>query len=114
MTELTMEQQQEIAQYEQLRQQLGMVSAQKNQALLQKAASEYALQELEKSKEEKAFRAVGSVLVQLTKKQIREELEEEMKQLVENVETYNIQEKKLIERMEKLKGSIEDSLKQHA
>ena len=111
MTELSQEQQAEIAQFEQLRQQLAMVSAQKNQAMLQKAAGEYALEELAKSKEQKAFRAVGSVLVQLSKEQIIEELQGEIKQIEEGMETMNIQEKKLLERMEKLKKDIESNLK---
>src|SRR3989338_6371651 len=111
MAELSREQQMEIMQFEQLRKQLGAIEAQKQQVRLQQAASKQALEELGKTKEEKAYRVIGSVLVSLEVSQLKKDLEEEVSKYDDNLKTLETQEKKTVDRMKGLKDKIEAAVK---
>ncbi len=99
-----------VAQLQQIQQQLQLVVSQKAQleSLIKEAKD--ALQELEKSDDEYAYRAVGNVLIKLKKEEIKSDLKEK-------VDTYEVrknmlerQEAKLRERATELQSKLQASL----
>ncbi len=110
MGELPPQVQNMVAQLQQLQQQLQLVATQKAQleALIKEAKN--ALEELEKSKNEFAYKAVGNVMVLLEKAEIEKDLREK-------IDTYEVrknmlekQENKLRERLNDLQAKLQAML----
>ena len=92
--EISQEQQKDIAQFEQFRRQLGAMIAQKQQFAMQIEASNQALEELEKTTEKDAFRAIGTVIVKLPVSKIKTDLTEEKSKLEEQMKLIDAQVKR--------------------
>ena len=101
--------QQSIAEFERNRNQLLNVSSQKQQLQFQSAALNSALEELEKTSEKKAFKAVGNILVLCDVKDLQKELGEQKESTDLRVKTLQKQEDALVEKLNKLKSRIEGS-----
>jgi len=106
------EMQQSIAEFERNRNQLLNVSAQKQQLQFQSGALNAALEELEKTSEKKAFKAVGNILVLCDVKELQKELSEQKESADLRVKTLQKQEDALVEKLNKLKSKIEGSASQ--
>jgi len=91
-----------------LQQQLRNVLIQKETIKLQIAEIDTALDELEKTKEEKVYKVVGNVMIKKSKEEVEKELKEGKEDLQIRVESLEKIEKDLIEKIknieEKLKG----------
>ncbi len=98
------------AQLQQVQQQLQVIIAQKAQLDSLIKESRDALEELEKSEGDFAFKAVGNVLVKMSKDDVKKDLKEK-------IETYEVrknmlerQETKLRERFSELQNKLKSSL----
>lgn len=113
MVEMSPKIQNQIAQYQNIQQQLQMVMSQKNQYSLQLEEAERALEELGKSKPDTpTYKNVGSLLIKV------ESLEDLKKELGEMKDTVGIkiksmerQEGQLKERFESLRAELTQALK---
>ncbi len=105
--------QNQIAQYQQLQQQLQMIMAQRNQYSLQLEEVERALEELGKAKPETPiFRNVGSLLIRVEKPEdLKKELDEMKDTLGIKVKSMERQENQLKERFGALRSELQAALK---
>lgn len=90
------------------RQQLLNVSAQKQQLQFQASAIQSALNELKESKPKTVFKAVGNILIEKDAKTVEKELKEVKENLDIRIDTLQKQEDSLVNRLNKLKASIEE------
>ena len=104
--------QQNIAEFERNRNQLMNTSAQKQQLQFQSSALNAALEELNKTSEKKAFKAVGNILVLCEVKDLQKELSEQKESTDLRVKTLQKQEDAFVEKLNKLKSRIEESASQ--
>lgn len=98
-----------IQEFNRARQQLLLVSNQKQQLQMQVAAMSAALKELEETNEEKVYKIVGNVMLKKDKTEVKKELEEAKKNLESRIETLQKQEDSLVNRLNKLKAKLEKS-----
>lgn len=103
--------QQNIAEFERNRNQLLNVSSQKQQLQFQSNALNASLEELKKTSEKKAYKAVGPIMVLCDVKDLQKELGEQKESADLRVKTLQKQEDTLIEKLNKLKAKIEESTK---
>ncbi len=100
-----------IAQFQAYQQQLQAVLIQKESLKLQNLEIERALEELEKTKEEKAFKIAGQIMVL---KPV-EELKKELRELKENTElrikSLEKSEERVSEKLKNLQKEIEEKVK---
>ncbi len=101
--------QQSLVEFERNRNQLMGVSSQKQQLELQADALKQALEELKTTKEEKAYKAVGSIMIQKPTKDLHKELDEPGDSVELRIKTMQKQEDILIDKLNKLKSVIEKS-----
>lgn len=94
--------QQLLLQLQTFQQQMQAVVLQKENLNIQKIESEKALEELEKSKNEEVFKAVGPILVKSNK-------EEMTKELREKIETIDLRLKALEKQEEKIKEKVKEN-----
>ena len=99
--------QQSLVEFERHRNQLMGVSSQKQQLELQAEALKQALEELKATKEEKVYKAVGSIMIQKPTKDIQKELDEQRDSVELRIKTMQKQEDILIDKLNKLKAVIE-------
>jgi prefoldin beta subunit len=113
MPELPPKLQNQIAQYQQIQQQLQMIMAQRNQYSLQLEEVERALDELGKAKPETPiFRNVGSLLIKVDKlDDLKKELDEMKDTLGIKVKSMERQENQLKERFNSLRTELQSALK---
>ena len=113
MPDMSPKLQNQIAQYQQLQQQLQMIMAQRNQYSLQLEEVERALEELGKAKPETpVFRNVGSLLIKVEKQEdLKKELEEMKDTLGIKVKSMERQENQLKERFNSLRTELQAALK---
>ena len=104
--------QQSIMEFEKNRNQLMNIGSQKQQLQLQSSALGAGLEELGKTKEKKAYKAVANILVLCDVEDLKKELSEQKESSDLRVKTLQKQEDSLIERLNKLKSSIEKSAMQ--
>lgn len=104
--------QNQIAQYQQVQQQLQMIMAQRNQYSLQLEEVERALEELGKSKPETPiYRNVGSLLIKVEKQEdLKKELDEMKDTLGIKVKSMERQENQLKERFTSLRTELQSAL----
>ena len=105
--------QNQIAQYQQIQQQLQMIMAQRNQYSLQLEEVERALEELGKATPETPiFRKVGSLLIRVEKQDdLKKELDEMKDTLGIKVKSMERQENQLKERFTSLRTELQTALK---
>ena len=101
--------QQSLVEFERNRNQLMGVSSQKQQLELQAEALKQAIEELKGSKEETAYKAVGSIMIQKPAKDLQKELDEQMDSVELRIKTMQKQEDILIDKLNKLKSVLEKS-----
>jgi len=113
MPEMSPKLQNQIAQYQQLQQQLQMILAQKNQYSMQLEEVERALDEIGKSAPETPiFRNVGSLLIKVEKpEELKKELEEMKDTLGIKLKSMERQEGSLKERFNSLRTELQTALK---
>jgi prefoldin beta subunit len=97
--------------FERNRNQLMNVSAQKQQLQMQGGALANALEELEKTKEKKVFKAVGNILIQTDVSSTKKEMQEKKESVELRVKTLQKQEDSLVNKLNKLKSEIETAQK---
>ena len=101
--------QQSMVEFERNRAQLMSVSTQKQQLELQSEALNQAIEELKTTKEEKAYKAVGNIMIQKPTKELQKELDEQKDSVELRIKTMQKQEDILIDKLNKLKSVIEDA-----
>lgn len=113
MVEMSPRLQNQIAQYQQLQQQLQMVVAQKSQFSLQLEEVERALDELNGAKAETViYKSVGALLVKVEKlEDLKKELEETRDTLGIKLKSMERQENQLKERFNGLRTELTQALK---
>jgi len=104
------EQKNAIMEFERNRMQLMNVSAQKQQLQMQSAALKAALDELEKTKEKKVFKAAGNILIAKDTNEVKKETEESKESVDLRIKTLQKQEDSLVNKLNSLKKDIESSL----
>lgn len=105
--------QQAVAEFERNRGQLMNVSSQKQQLQFQSTALNAALEELKKTSEKKAYKAVGNILVLCDVKDLQKELSEQKESSDLRVKSLQKQEDSLVEKLNKLRSKIEGSVSQN-
>jgi len=111
MVEMSPKLQNQIAQYQQLQQQLQMVMAQKNQYSMQLEEVERSLEELGKAGPTPTYRNVGSLLIKVDKlDELKKELEESKDTLGIKVKSMERQEGQLKERFNTLRAELQNAL----
>lgn len=113
MAEIPQKLQNQIAQYQQLQQQLQLVMAQRNQYSLQLEEVERAIDELGKARAETpVYRNVGSLLIKVEKlDELKKELAESKDTLGIKVKSMERQENHLKERFNALRTELQSALK---
>ncbi len=101
---------QAIMEFERSRNQLLNVSAQKQQLQAQSAALKSALDELEKTKEKKVYKAAGNILVLKDTAEVKKETKESKESLDLRIKTLQKQEDSLVNKLNTLKKDIESKL----
>ena len=112
MNEMSPKIQNQIAQFQQLQQQLQTILSQKFQMEAQLREMENTLQELEKVTEDTPiYRNVGSLLIKANEKEsVVKEIEDSKETLEVRVKTLNRQEKQMRERYENLQEQLQKAL----
>ncbi|MEK6973259.1 MAG: prefoldin subunit [archaeon] len=99
--------QQKVVDFRKSREQLMMISGQKQQIQAQAFAISEALKELKETKEKKVYKAVGNILVLKDVDLVKTELDEVSEKFNLRVTTLQKQEDALLERLNKLRAEIE-------
>ncbi|MFH1255708.1 MAG: prefoldin subunit [Candidatus Diapherotrites archaeon] len=105
------EQQQSIQDFERNRVQLMNVSSQKQQLQMQSQGLNASLEELGKTAEKKVFKAVGPIMLLTDAKEVEKQIKEQKESVDLRVKTLQKQEDALVDKLNKLKASIEGSAK---
>ncbi len=113
MPEMSAKLQNQIAQYQQVQQQLQMIMAQRNQYSLQLDEVERALEEIGKATPDTPiYKNVGSLLIKVEKQEdLKKELDEMKDTLGIKVKSMERQEGQLKERFNSLRTELQQSLK---
>jgi chaperonin cofactor prefoldin len=98
--------------FERQRNQLMQLSNQKQQLQFQHKLLKETLDELSKTKEEKAYKAVGNILILSPVEEIKKDLEKQIQAIDLRIKTVQKQEDISIDKMNKLKRKIESSEKE--
>lgn len=101
------ESQQDRIDFEKQRNQLMQLSSQKQQLQFQTKMLKDALDELNKTKEEKVLKAVGNIMIQTPVSEVKKDLEKEVEAMELRLKTVQKQEDVSIDKMNKLKKKIE-------
>ncbi|MFH1544857.1 MAG: prefoldin subunit [archaeon] len=99
--------QQDIMEFEKTRNHLINISGQKQQLQFQSTAMKDALEELEKTKEKKVYKAVGNILVLSTVEGVKKELTQQKESADLRVKTLQKQEDLTVEKLNKLRARLE-------
>ena len=101
-----------LIEFERNRVQLLNTTGQKQQMQLQSGAMEQALEELEKTKEKKVYKAVGNILIQCDTEKVKKELKEKKEATDLRIKTMQKQEESLVNKLNKLKAELEKTGKE--
>ena len=96
-----------LVEFERGRNQLGNISAQKQQIQIQQDGLNQAIEELSKTKETKVFKAVGSVLLAKNVADVKKELEDQKESLDLRLKTVTRQESLMVDKLNKLRTQLE-------
>lgn len=99
--------QQKVMDFRKSREQLMMISGQKQQIQAQAFAMNEALKELNETKEKKVYKAVGNILVLKDVDAVKNELKDVSEKFNLRVATLQKQEDALLEKLNKLRADIE-------
>ncbi len=99
--------QEQIIEFERQRQLLMNLGMQKQQLQVSLSGTEKAQEELDKSKEEKVFVAIGNILIQKDKKAVESDLKEQKETMELRLKTVEKQEESTLAKLNKLKSDIE-------
>ena len=100
-----------MAEFEKNRAQLLNISAQRQQLQVQSMTLKQALDELEKTKEKKVFKAVGNILIQSDTGEVKKEVKAKKESADLRLKTLQKQEESLINKLNKIKSEIESGQK---
>jgi len=103
--------QEDMQSFDRLRAQLLTVSSQKQQIEFQSAMLKDALKQLKESNEKKVFKAAGNIMILTDKNTVEKDLQKQQEEFDIRVESLKKQESSLIDRLNKLKTSIEEASK---
>ncbi len=103
--------QQKIVEFEQNRNQLMNVSAQKQQLQVQSQTFKATLEELEKTKEKQVYKAVGNILILSDTVKVKKDTKERLESVDLRLKTMQKQEESLVNKLNGLKSEIEASQK---
>ena len=103
--------QQKIIKFEQNRNQLMNVSAQKQQLQVQSQTFKATLEELEKTKEKQVYKAVGNILILSDTVKVKKDTKERLESVDLRLKTMQKQEESLVNKLNGLKSEIEASQK---
>ncbi len=106
--------QDKLAQFQNVQNQLQMLSIQKQQLVVQSAEVENALIELGKPGKGKIYKAAGSILIETSKEDSEKFLGESKETVAARIGIFEKQEKKLAEKFGELKTEIESMIGQGA
>ncbi len=101
------ETQQDRIDFERQRNQLMQLSSQKQQIEFQTKLLKDALEELNKTKEEKVFKAVGNIMLQTPVEEVKKDLNKEIEGMELRLKTVKKQEEISVDKLNKLKKKIE-------
>lgn len=93
------------------RRQLISVTAQKQQLQMQTSGVNASIEELEKTKEKKVYKAVGNILVLSDASKVKGELKEQKESLELRIKALQKQEDTVLDKLNKLKAKIESMQK---
>ena len=99
--------QNQIIEFERNRQLLMNLGMQKQQMQMSISGNEKALEEMDKSKEDKVFVAIGNILIQKEKKDAVKELKDQKETMELRLKTVEKQEESTLAKLNKLKSEIE-------
>ncbi|MCX8158171.1 MAG: prefoldin subunit [Candidatus Diapherotrites archaeon] len=99
----------DIKEFEKSRAQLINVSTQKRNFVVQSEILNNAIEELEKTKEKIAYKAIGNILIPADPKELVKELKSQKENIDLRIKTFQKQEDALLEKLNKLKAKIEKS-----
>lgn len=102
--------QKDLMSYERYRQQLMGLANQKQQLQMHNSIADAALKELEKTKEEKVYKAIGNILIYTDKKDVEAELKKEKEEVGLKLKTLETQEKTVTDLLNKLRIKIEGAM----
>jgi len=100
-----------VQEFERSRVQLATIENQNQSLKIQSQVITEALKELEETKEEKVYKAVGNILILSDAKKVQEGLEKQKETLELRLKTMKKQEEVAIEKLNKLKSEIESAQK---
>ena len=103
--------QQKIVEFEQNRNHLMNVSAQKQQLQVQSQTFKATLEELEKTKEKQVYKAVGNILILSDTVKVKKDTKERLESVDLRLKTMQKQEESLVNKLNGLKSEIEASQK---
>ena len=103
--------QQKIIEFEQNRNHLMNVSAQKQQLQVQSQTFKATLEELEKTKEKQVYKAVGNILILSDTVKVKKDTKERLESVDLRLKTMQKQEESLVNKLNGLKSEIEASQK---
>ena len=104
--------QQDRIDFEKQRNQLMQLSSQKQQFEFQTKMLKDALEELNKTKEEKVLKAVGNIMLQTPTSEVKKDLEKEVEAMELRLKTVQKQEDITVDKMNKLKKKLEGTEKE--
>jgi prefoldin beta subunit len=96
-----------IAEFEKARSQLAVVSSQKRNLEGQVAVIDAAAEELAKTKEKSAYKAIGNILVPAETKSLLKDVKKQRESVDLRIKTVQKQEDTLMEKLNMLRGEIE-------
>jgi prefoldin beta subunit len=101
--------QQQIMEFERQRQLLMSLGQQKQQMQMAASTANKALEELDKSKENSVYVAIGNILIQKEKKEVQKELKDQKETAELRLKTVEKQEENTLEKLNTLKSKIESA-----
>lgn len=99
--------QQQIIEFEKQRNLLLSLGQQKQQMQMAVSTSSKALEELDKSKENSVYVAIGNILIQKEKKEVQKELKDQKETAELRLKTVEKQEENTLEKLNTLKAKLE-------
>lgn len=100
-----------LAQFQELQNQLQLISMQKQQFVLQSADIENALAALEKTSNEKIYKIAGPLLIETNKESSEKKLKEDKEVTATRIKMLEKQEKKLSDKLVELRTKLQNMLK---
>ena len=111
MAELTAEQQEMIAHFQSYQQQLQVVMMQKESLKLQEMETDKALEELNATKQESAYKIAGGIMVSKPVAELKKELGENKETVSVRLQSLDRSEEKITNKLKELQTKLSEVLK---